>query len=170
MRKYRQFRRRGNIVVFVAIALVLILSFAALAVDGGLIYSALGEMQRAADSSALAGASGLMTQEGRERAIEYAALNDVINRPVEAGELDMTIGNWDGVTRTFQPGPDEGDVERALEHPPTYQEKGENRPRNADTTSLVVPRGRSLRGLRTPLAKMWCPTQGTRRQPGSQRR
>ena len=52
--------RRAAVVPFVAIALVLILSFVVLAIDTGLIFTAVGQMQRTADASALAGATGLM--------------------------------------------------------------------------------------------------------------
>lgn len=101
--------RRGNVAFILAVVLVLILGFATLAIDGGLVYTASGEMQRAADSSALAGASGLAVHQGYARAIEYAGRSIVIDQPVRPNELDMTIGMWDGVTRTFRECPENGE-------------------------------------------------------------
>jgi hypothetical protein len=102
--------RRAGVVPFVAVALVMLLSFVALAVDSGLIFCATGEMQRAADSSALAGATGLM-QGGsvvRHRSIESAGRNPVIGAGVAAQELNIVIGNWSGADHVFTPTPDEG--------------------------------------------------------------
>lgn len=50
-------RRRGTVAVLVAISLVVLLGFAALAIDVANLYTARGELQRAADAAALAGAS-----------------------------------------------------------------------------------------------------------------
>jgi hypothetical protein len=94
--------------VLVAVSMILLLSMVALAVDIGLIYVAVGEMQNTADASALAGASGLVEHAVRTRVHEYGALNPVLRRPVLPSELDVTIGNWDGILRTFTPTPDEG--------------------------------------------------------------
>jgi hypothetical protein len=102
--------RRAAVVPFVAIALVLILSFVVLAIDTGLIFTAVGQMQRTADASALAGASGLMDGGSvvRHRAIESAWLNPVIGEAVASQDLTVEIGNWSGVDRAFTPTPDEG--------------------------------------------------------------
>jgi hypothetical protein len=48
---------RGQVLVFLAIAIVALLGFAALAVDGGMLYSDRRHAQNAADTSSLAGAS-----------------------------------------------------------------------------------------------------------------
>jgi hypothetical protein len=102
--------RRGAVVPLVAIAIVVLLSFVALAVDGGLIYFATSQMQRAADASALAGASGLMDggSVARQRSIESAGRNQVIGHAVSSQELDVVIGNWSGADRLFTETPDEG--------------------------------------------------------------
>ncbi|MFH1745870.1 MAG: TadG family pilus assembly protein [Planctomycetota bacterium] len=103
-------RRRGAVVVQVAVASLLLLSCVALAVDLGYIRMAYGEMQRAADSSALAGASGVLDggSAARLRAIKYAGENTVARNPVVSQELDIALGNWSGVTRSFTQTPDEG--------------------------------------------------------------
>ena len=102
--------RRAAVVPFVAVAILMLLSFVALAIDSGLIFSAVGQMQRAADASALGGATGLM--EGgsvvRQRSIESAWRNLVIGEGVSSQELDIEIGNWSGADRAFTPTPDEG--------------------------------------------------------------
>src|SRR6266849_7728377 len=67
------FRRRpgecGQTIILVAVALVTLLAMAALAIDVTTLYVARGEMQRAADAAALAGAkafvdSGITTDPG----------------------------------------------------------------------------------------------------------
>jgi len=62
-------------------------------------------MQSAVDASALAGASALQIAHGppRLRAIEYASKNYLDRSSIEAKELDITIGNWDGLNERFVP-------------------------------------------------------------------
>ena len=100
--------RRGAVIPLVAVSLVVLISFGALAIDVGLICLAITEMQRTADASALAGASGLWESAARPRAHEVGLLNPVNNQPVQPGELTVTIGNWDGLRRSFSPTPDAG--------------------------------------------------------------
>ena len=57
---------KGATLVFVAIAMVMLLGFAALAVDLGYLYVVRGELQNAADSGALAGAQVLYNDMGTE--------------------------------------------------------------------------------------------------------
>jgi hypothetical protein len=54
-------RERGATLLFVAVALVALLSLAALAIDLGMLYVARNEAQRAADAAALAGAYTFIT-------------------------------------------------------------------------------------------------------------
>jgi hypothetical protein len=54
-------RERGATLLFVAVALVALLSIAALAIDLGILYVARNEAQRAADAAALAGAYTFIT-------------------------------------------------------------------------------------------------------------
>jgi Flp pilus assembly protein TadG len=100
-----RFSRRGAVVVFVAIALTLILSFAAMAVDLSFLYSVNNEMQRSADAAALAGAGSL--EEGRtvayNRAKSYANLNEVNHDGLSQSEAAVRIGNWKGLTNEFTP-------------------------------------------------------------------
>ena len=77
----------------------------ALSVDIGYVYDLRGSMQSAVDASALAGASALQIAYGppKLRAIEYASKNYLDQSKIEASELDITIGNWDGLNETFVP-------------------------------------------------------------------
>ena len=51
---------RGVSLVFVALAMVVLLGMAALAIDVGMLFTAKGQAQNAADSGALAGAGALL--------------------------------------------------------------------------------------------------------------
>lgn len=64
--------RRGAVTVYIGVSLVVILGMASLAVDLGMIYVARGELQRTADSAALAGAWGLL-HEDRIKGGDYLA-------------------------------------------------------------------------------------------------
>ncbi|GAH58683.1 unnamed protein product, partial [marine sediment metagenome] len=60
IRFYPQRRQpKGTVIIIVAIMLAVLLGCAALAVDIGYLYVARAELQRTADSSALAGAQAL---------------------------------------------------------------------------------------------------------------
>ena len=93
-------RRRGAVAVFLAISITIIMGMAALAIDLGALYSAQAELQRAADSSALAAAGRLVgegvedpEQEALETAREYAEKNDVLNEMLHvSSEADIELG------------------------------------------------------------------------------
>lgn len=84
-------RRRGVTAVFVVVMMTVLLGFAALTVDLGMLYNVRGDMQRTADSAALASANALMNEDrlrgssalygviadSRTTASEYAARNSV---------------------------------------------------------------------------------------------
>jgi len=88
-------RERGSTIVFVALAMVVILGFSALAIDLGVVATARNQLQSAVDAAALAGASGLIVSENeaQERAIAFAGLNDCINEPVIITAADVTFPN-----------------------------------------------------------------------------
>ncbi len=98
-------RRRGVVAAYVAVLATVLLAFAALAVDVGYICETATQMQTCVDSSALAGASALLDGPTAPvtRATDYASRNIVAGSPVTAGELTLTRGMWDGITRTFAP-------------------------------------------------------------------
>ena len=73
------FARTGAVAVMVAILIVVLLGCAAFAVDIGHLYVARTELQRAADSAALAGASGLARAQANPLG-EYLVANDIYSR------------------------------------------------------------------------------------------
>ncbi|CAG1012851.1 hypothetical protein ANAEL_04525 [Anaerolineales bacterium] len=100
---------RGVAIVYIALMLGVLMAFAGLAVDVGYMYVAKGQLQNAADSAALAGASKLdgsvstMQTNARSEAVDFAKANvaatasvaissDYSNSLAEAN--DITVGNW----------------------------------------------------------------------------
>lgn len=99
---------RGQVVVLVAILIVVLLGFAALAVDVGYMYTTRHELQRSADSGALAGASSFVTGtwssddtdpvmiESRDRARDLASRDPVVTSRLDAsGEIDVSFPSQD---------------------------------------------------------------------------
>jgi hypothetical protein len=87
---------RGVALAFVGVALVMLMGIAALAVDLGLLFNARTEVQRVADSAALAGAAGLIDSPGdealaRQLATEYAMRNDVRAMGIELRPEDIDV-------------------------------------------------------------------------------
>jgi uncharacterized membrane protein len=79
----------GQAIVLLAISIVVLLGFTALAVDGGMIFSDRRHAQNAADAAALAGAlqksnlqSDAVVIQAAERSVES---NGFTNRPNERG-------------------------------------------------------------------------------------
>lgn len=91
--------RRGAVVVLIAIVVPIIAAFAALTVDVGVMYNAKTDLQRAADSAAMAAAARLADfsqgdpiQLARATAKAYAARNKVLNQAVAVDDGDITFG------------------------------------------------------------------------------
>lgn len=105
--KRLQQARRGGAAVFVLISLTVVIGIAALAVDMGVVYVAKGEMQRAADSAALAGYWKLCNSDrlrggsyettvftsARNEANSYAQSNKVLS---STGSLNLNTNNSSG--------------------------------------------------------------------------
>jgi hypothetical protein len=95
------------VAVLVAVAAVVVIGFAALAVDVGVMYNAKAELQRAADASALAGASGFFTDAGLKqdtaalpgivgtRSSVFSAANETLKQSTILELADMTYGRHD---------------------------------------------------------------------------
>lgn len=98
-------RRRSAVLVYVIVLLPALVGLAALAVDIGYLYRTQAQLQNAADSAALAAASGLRDgpQAARARATDYAARNEAAGTPVALIEEDIELGRWDAQTRVFTP-------------------------------------------------------------------
>lgn len=91
-------RNKGQVLVLLALALFVLLGFAALAVDVGYMYTVRNELQRSADSGALAGASAFFDGPSTDPAIQgvadtrardYASTDDVATTPLDRA---MEIG------------------------------------------------------------------------------
>ena len=112
MKRYtRQFRsqRRAVVAIYVALSMVFVLAFAALAVDMGMLYSAKAELQRAADSAAIAGAVRLLDEDrlkgdayeeyvnadSRLVSVSLGSKNTVLTEmPVIDPDDDVALGKW----------------------------------------------------------------------------
>ena len=87
---------RGSTIVFVSLAMAALLSIVALAVDVGMLYTARGEAQRAADSAALAGAAWLINHKddvdgAKDEAVNYGELNDVQGEFLDLEPEDVEV-------------------------------------------------------------------------------
>lgn len=114
---------RGAVAVIVAIMLVVLLSFAALALDISNAMIARNELQNVADASALAGARQLgLIYQGLPQGTPYttyvlsnpsavvsaattvALANQARQVAISLNAADIVIGVWDSATRTLTPG------------------------------------------------------------------
>jgi Flp pilus assembly protein TadG len=85
---------RGQVLVIVALVFVVLLGFAALAVDVGYMYTVRHELQRCADAGALAGASafisGVWSSATARTAANNLAMSYASRDAVGASPLDIT--------------------------------------------------------------------------------
>ena len=95
-RKYRS--TRGGTLIIVAVSMIAIMSGMALAIDLGMLYKNRSDAQRAADASALAGASAYLDVFGpaavtpaRNRAVEYLGINNVGNELIDVSSSNQTF-------------------------------------------------------------------------------
>ena len=108
--------QRGVTAILVAILLVVLVGFTALAIDIGHLVLARNELQNAADAGALAGARFLYNEDGTEvnedanqTAYNAATANMSENLAVEVlcdfenNSGDVQRGHWSFATRTFTP-------------------------------------------------------------------
>lgn len=101
-------RKRGVVLLFVAICLMLLVGFVAMAVDVGYLYVIKARLQTTADAAATAAVTQLPdTDAVLALAQEYAGKNMLsgVHGTVLAGS-DVVIGNWDPETQNFTPGLD----------------------------------------------------------------
>ncbi|HYH03669.1 MAG TPA: Tad domain-containing protein, partial [Bacillota bacterium] len=94
---------RGQVLVLILFAIVVIMGFAALAVDGGQIYAERRRAQNAADSAALAAANAFIAKQDTDAAAMAAALtngfgddpNDIKNNiPVENRKMHVAFEQY----------------------------------------------------------------------------
>lgn len=104
-------RHRGVVAVMVMVFLIVLLAFAALTLDVGVLYNTKGDMQRTADAAALAAASRLSQYEGgspvelaRQVAQEFAEKNKVLGNSMTIDpNTDVVFGraNYDTDTSEY---------------------------------------------------------------------
>jgi hypothetical protein len=91
---------KGATLVFVAIVMLVLLGFAALAIDSGILYTARAQCQNAADSGALACAGRMMAfstlnsgavSQSQAEGVLYANRNKVLSTAVAINTGDVTV-------------------------------------------------------------------------------
>ena len=95
--------RRGAIVVFAALLIVVFLGVVAFAVDIGYIVSTRTELQAATDSAVLAGAGALVngTPAAKTEALAFLAKHKIGGKTLGETEATIEFGVWDSNTRKF---------------------------------------------------------------------
>ncbi|MGH7287926.1 MAG: pilus assembly protein TadG-related protein [Myxococcota bacterium] len=113
--------RQGNVLVFVTLALVALLAFAAWSTETGQAWTAKGQLQAASDSAALAGAGELVDPNAGQpsdppaaiaAAQSYGAQNHSIGVAITIPAGDIATGSWDVQNRVFTPLPGSTDPEQ----------------------------------------------------------
>jgi Flp pilus assembly protein TadG len=114
---YRRSRgsEAGVVMITVLVALVALLAIASLAIDGGMLWAARTQMQNAADGAALAAGRNLIDADApavtlaaaEAAAVSTASQNLAVSTPsITLLPADITYGDWDLDTRTFNSGVD----------------------------------------------------------------
>jgi Flp pilus assembly protein TadG len=103
-RVFRRLRqRKGAITVLVGAMFVMLMGFAAMAIDFSRLWSLRNELETSADAAALAGAVQLVppndTSFARDSARAYALLNTAMGGTVTVDSIEL--GSWDDPTSTF---------------------------------------------------------------------
>jgi Flp pilus assembly protein TadG len=121
MRRSRRRSECGNVIVFMTLALLALLAFAAWASETGQAWTAKAQLQAAADSAALAGAGELIEPNANQpadvsgavsAAQSYGAQNSAIGVPIAIPAGDIQTGSWSVATRTFTPLPGSTDPQQ----------------------------------------------------------
>lgn len=102
---FRSRRRKGAVLVFVAICLMVLFGFAALAIDLSYHRTLQLQAQNAADSAAYAGMVSL--RESGDRTEAYNVAVEMLNRHTVGGSVpdaDIEIGEWDFDSDSFADG------------------------------------------------------------------
>jgi len=103
---------RGAVAALVAVLLPASLGLVGAAVDLGVLYTARQQLKNAADASALAAASTMVTADSQgnavvdtagaySEAVKYAGLNKSIEKNLMLLANDYVAGKWDAVSRAF---------------------------------------------------------------------
>ncbi|MBI1901423.1 MAG: VWA domain-containing protein [Planctomycetia bacterium] len=98
-------QRRGASLILAALLVIVLLAMCGFAIDTGYIVLVRTELQRAADSGALAGAGAmnLGTVLASDAASDYAAFNSQSDSRFTRDQVRVEFGEWDRTTREFTP-------------------------------------------------------------------
>lgn len=110
-------RRRGMAAVIVVITLVILLGFAALAIDVGAMFNTKADLQKVADACSLAGAQVVTREDGDIYAVagQIAEGNPVLaHGPIELADEDIEAGRFDIETGVFIAGADSPNAVRVV--------------------------------------------------------
>ena len=105
-------KRRGAMLVLVCAMMVVLLGMVAFAVDIGFVVTNKTQLQSAADSAALAGASTLVENATIEQTVTSAKNYSVSNAP--GAHTTITVGNWNPTSLTFTPDDESPNAVRAV--------------------------------------------------------
>jgi Flp pilus assembly protein TadG len=96
-------KRRGVVLVLAALTMIVVMGFAAFAIDVGFMVLTRDEMQNAADAAALAGAMQMNNGASavRAAAIDIASHNFTGKNNVSMTNADVELGQYDMVSKTF---------------------------------------------------------------------
>lgn len=103
--QFKAAERSGNVIVFSAFLMIVLMAFLAFSVDVGYMSNTQTELRRAVDSGALAGA-GVLVNGGaaaRPTVVDYIQRNLVGSRVPADSDIIVETGLWDSTTRTFTP-------------------------------------------------------------------
>jgi len=104
--------RRGTILIYMSVAMILFVGFVSLGLDGARVYLAKRQLQFAADAAARAGALALPdTGPARSQAIAAAGYNVCDGNSVVINSSNIEFGNWDPHSATFTVTPNGSFVE-----------------------------------------------------------
>lgn len=108
--------RRGSTATIVALGLLPLLGFTAMAVDWGGVYTAKTQLQVATDAAAVAAVAALPDADrARSVAKAYAAQVHVRGEPITLTDDEIQLGTWDGATFT-ETTPELADVVKVTGH------------------------------------------------------
>src|SRR3989454_12350746 len=95
-------KQEGFVLVLVAVVLVALIGFLALAVDVGVLYSARTSAQEVADAASLAGAFTFINdtkspqpQTASNNALQVALNNSILGQPVTAADVNVNADTAD---------------------------------------------------------------------------
>ena len=110
-RERKKAGEEGSALLFVTIALLVLLAFAAWATETSRVWQAKTQLQAAADASSLAGVGSLLTNNfttvdeaaARAAATSYGPQHKALDAPVTIAMADVDVGSWDLGSRSFTP-------------------------------------------------------------------